>query len=413
MKRGRPLISKMVLLSAMGVYCAMVTKFFFRFFITGADRFSFAVAFIFLSLSVTASCIKYFSEKSLHVWLALVGQLVCMIFIIPIMRGTLVWELLFVGIMLLETSIYEKIPYSIILSVVSLALFFVFKSTYATITNTPLSWENLGIMLVVQCIMVASVISMTHYREKLVKEKQETYRMQVIVKQLTKTNLEYQDYAVDIEESAIEQERNRITREIHDIVGYTLTNTIMMMEAAIDMMLRNPLGVSGLINTTRENAQEGLEETRRALYKLRENRPERPKGMVAVLRMIKIYSTATKVKVDIFWNNLSWSYDEARNMIIFASIQQGLINAFIHGRATQIRVEGFNRGANLVVQVKDNGVGTGDNPVVEGIGLKGIRERLEAVGGWYETKNMFDGFLLAVYIPLVQEQNMVKADHPN
>jgi len=248
--------------------------------------------------------------------------------------------------------------------------------------------------------IITSLIYMVYYREQLLYEENQIYNIQEIMKQLTKTNLEYQDYAIGVEKSATIQERNRITRDIHDVVGYTLTNTIMMLEAATDMMQRNPLGVAALIRTTRENAQDGLEETRRALYKLREKTPEQLKGLAAVLQMIKLFEKATRVKVTILWNNLSWSFDEQINFIIFHGIQQGLINAFLHGKALHVVINGEHKDGNLIIAIKDNGIGSVTEEIKEGIGLTGLRERLEKIDGYYEAGNIFDGFLMTIYIPL-------------
>ncbi len=406
----RPVISNIILLNTLLSYGIISAGLFFLARDNEFDWFFFWVTTVFLSISSICSIIKYFCKTAGKERAALAVQLAASFFILPNITGYFLWELLFLTTIILETAVYEEFPISIILSLSFLIIELGYSILASGVMNQMHSFETTATLLFVEAVIIFSVTGMIYYREQLVYEKHEIQEITEVMKRLTKTNLEYQDYAVVAEETATEQERNRITRDIHDIVGYTLTNTIMMMEAAIDMMQRNPLGVASLINTTRENAQEGLEETRRALYKLREKHKERPKGMVSVIRMINLFTTATKVKVDILWNDLNWDYDEIRNYIIFHCIQQGLINAFIHGKASKVIIHGTEKQGMLVLSINDNGVGCGETPITEGIGLKGLRERLEKIGGSYEIGTPVNGFLLTAAIPLEQQKTTEKGD---
>lgn len=367
------------------------------------------VFLVFLLGFAASSLVIYISDSAKHERIAITFQVFCTIIIHTLTISSCQFGLSFlICTILAEASIYEKWPLSGILSFIIVFGISGTVAGYKLLTDQEVLYTALAIKIVTGTVLSSVLIGMIYYREKLVEAQQDISRLRVALKQLTKTNLEYQDYAIDIEENATEQERNRITRDIHDIIGYTLTNTIMMMEAASDMMRRNPLGVASLINTARENAQEGLEETRRALYKLREKQIERPKGMVAVIRMIKVFSAATGVDVEILWNNVQWSFDDVRDFIIFHTIQQGLVNAFIHGKATEVIIQGYIKGSELVISLKDNGIGSGLESIQEGIGLKGLRERLERINGSYEVQNTVDGFLLIVIIPLSEEENEVQ-----
>jgi len=374
------------------------------------DSFTFGLTTLFTLIYCGSTITKFFTKRILFVRIAYGIQFTSLMFLLPFSGESILPIFLLVGIPMVETSIYERFPYSIILESIWIVLLIVYQLLQLHLTGTGLGWDFSFSLLFILVLLNTSLIMMIKYREFLVWERSETMRMNEVVSKLTQVNLEYQDYALDIQETATEQERNRITREIHDIVGYTLTNTIMMMEAAIDMAKRNPMGISALINTTRTNALEGLEETRRALYKLRESQIERPKGMFAVLRMIKTYSKATAVKVDVLWDGVPWYFDEDRNRMIFSTIQQGLINAFIHGKATKALVRGTINEQILKVSVQDNGRGALEIPVKEGIGLRGVRERLDRIGGWIQTQNILDGFELNAMIPL---EPQTKTKSPN
>jgi signal transduction histidine kinase len=364
------------------------------------DSFSLGVLLVFSVILMIIAIIKYSQDTVIYIRITLIVQIVALFFILPIINDFILIQFLLINSVLSEIAIYEKPLLSKIISPVVLLFIFLYQYKSSVLMGTSFHIDFKIIIIVAELNIITSLIYMVYYREQLLYEKNEIYNIQGIMKQLTKTNLEYQDYAIGAEKSATIQERNRITRDIHDIVGYTLTNTIMMLEAATDMMQRNPLGVAALIKTTRENTQDGLEETRRALYKLREKTPEQLKGMAAVLQMIKLFEKATRVKVTILWNNISWSFDEQINFIIFHGIQQGLINSFIHGKALHVVIHGEYKNSNLKISIKDDGIGCVTEEINEGIGLKGLRERLEKIDGYYEADNIFDGFLMTIYIPL-------------
>jgi signal transduction histidine kinase len=83
--------------------------------------------------------------------------------------------------------------------------------------------------------------------------------------------------------------------------------------------------------------------------------------------------------------------------MIYRLIQQGLTNAFRHGKADSVRVNLWRADTEIRVTIADNGKGSED--VQEGIGLQGMRERLSTVGGRIETRSRPDGFELSAAIP--------------
>ena len=62
------------------------------------------------------------------------------------------------------------------------------------------------------------------------------HHLDTTINQLSKINQDLQQYARTIDEEAISRERNRISREIHDISGYRFTNVIALMDAAISII---------------------------------------------------------------------------------------------------------------------------------------------------------------------------------
>jgi signal transduction histidine kinase len=243
---------------------------------------------------------------------------------------------------------------------------------------------------------------MSCYRERLIEKTRESDHLHEVVDRLTRVNLSYQEYARTVSEASTEEERKRIIRDVHDIVGYTLTNTITMMEAITDLMRTNPVGVASLVRAARENAQEGLDRVRGALYRLKGQEVCYPTGWRGVERLITVFQRATGVTVELMRSDtgLVWRDADPLEETIYHIVQGSLLNAFRHGKATNVRI--FVDGADgfLSLRVRDNGSGPSLPRVSEGIGLTGMRERVQKLGGSLQAGPTPAGFEICARIPM-------------
>jgi signal transduction histidine kinase len=225
---------------------------------------------------------------------------------------------------------------------------------------------------------------------------------------VTKLNLSYQDYSASVEEKSALEERLRLTRDIHDVVGYALTNTIMTMRAASIMCAKEPEKVPSLLDSARADADQALTQVRGILGDLRRREIRSAAGPLAIAKAVRAFKTATGVEVDLDFGNFDWTtfggaeYGGGQwgNEAAFATshfVQEGMLNAFNHGKATEIRVSFRSGKEGLVVSVRDNG--SGAKGLQEGIGISGMRERIEKLGGSVEYGNSVDGFCIEMRLP--------------
>ena len=217
------------------------------------------------------------------------------------------------------------------------------------------------------------------------------------IENLSNANVAFQDHAEYIESESTMRERNRITRELHDITAYALTNIAMTMNAAKVLQAQNPGELPDLLETARQQAEDALQETRTTLYRLRSVEDRKQEGLHAFVNLARGFQTATGVEVRVNYGNTPFSLGREVDATIYRLIQQGLTNAFRHGAASQVRVNLWVADTEVRVNISDNGRGGGD--VKEGIGLGGMRERLAAFGGRIETRGRADGFDLNAFIP--------------
>ena len=196
---------------------------------------------------------------------------------------------------------------------------------------------------------------------------------------LAELNLNLQGYARTVDEESSERERNRISREIHDISGYIFTNLVALMDAAGSMPRDDQAGLTDVLITARKTAQEGLRETRLALRRLR-NEPLRVSNAPrAIYKIVSIFRKITGLEVTLSLGNLPNALSQELSLALYRTVQEALTNAVRHGKASRVRVIFQVDGEELRLTITDNGRGAFE--VVKGIGLAGMEERLGALGG--------------------------------
>ena len=236
----------------------------------------------------------------------------------------------------------------------------------------------------------------------LLRSREQAYRrnqrLDGAVRQLTNANLGYQSYASHLETDTLHAERKRVSREIHDGVGYSLTNILMMLEAAGDVLAESPLKASNLVTGSIEEARRCLDETRASMRELRSSEQREPVGIAAAARLTAFFAQATGVDVMAEYGNARPSYGEKIDATLVRILQEGMTNAFRHGMATQIRIQFWENREILNLRVQDNGYGAED--LTEGIGLAGMRERIQSLGGTLVAANGPGGFRIDAAIPI-------------
>lgn len=217
---------------------------------------------------------------------------------------------------------------------------------------------------------------------------------------LAEINRNLQGYARTVDEESSERERNRISREIHDISGYIFTNIIALMDAAGSMRGDDPAGLTDIIVTARSQAQEGLRETRAALRRLRSEKSAPMDSAQTIYKIVSIFRKIAGIEVELNLGNLPRFLSHDLNLALYRTVQEALTNAIRHGKASFVRVNFWvAEGGELRLTITDNGKGAFE--VVKGIGLTGMDERIGALGGRVEVGRAPEGgFSLSIAVPI-------------
>jgi signal transduction histidine kinase len=204
---------------------------------------------------------------------------------------------------------------------------------------------------------------------------------------------------------AQEDERRTLSRELHDEVGQLLT--ALRMELGNLDQLRNGAGpqFQQHLEEARGLAGQALQEVRNLAMGLRPSMLD-DLGLVPALEwQAREFSRRSGVPVYVQADGRFEGLPETTRTCVFRIVQEALTNCARHSGARSIHVDLQAGPAALSVRVEDDGVGFQQESVAgEGLGLRGIEERVRELGGRFQIRSQpRQGAVLQAEIPLSQE----------
>jgi len=190
-----------------------------------------------------------------------------------------------------------------------------------------------------------------------------------------------------VEEMARIAERERIGRDLHDLLGHTLSVIVLKSELAARLAERDPARATAEIREVERISRDALTEVRRAVSGyggggLRDEIANAERVLVAAGITAEIAPVAATL-----------SPDEDRALAF--ALREAITNVVRHAGATRCSIAVSQDGGRICLEVRDNGRG-GLAP--EGSGLSGMRERLRQVAGTLERSGQ-DGTRLVMSLP--------------
>ena len=306
---------------------------------------------------------------------------------------------------MLETSYYILSPWSIYLAVAlfSFPLLFSLPVVYPPIVLTSFGLFNWTIP--VACAVAMFLIGFFFRRTAAEKSRLRSIadKQQAIISRLNKTNIAFQEYAQKIGEESTKKERNRITRDLHDSVGYILTTTGMLIDTSIKLCKRDDSGAIAALEKASKVIQDGYQDVRTSLHTLRSIEAMTPRGLNAIDKLIRTFHDVTGTEVDVHYTNAPLYCSIEIDSALYSVVQESLINAFRHGNASSIRIVLSCDNNSYRLSIQDNG--TDAKELTKGIGLVGMEERVNRLGGILKYGINPVGFRVDVEIPIESEAN--------
>jgi signal transduction histidine kinase len=354
---------------------------------------------ILLSLSLVFALIHHTISGYLVRSIAITLRIIIVNLIgVPFAEYLLIEQVLLFSLFI-DTNLTYSLPYNLVLSAL-LIVGTVLIMTFYQVVAVKLSLEVVTnffptILLSLFAIAVSGLIRFI--LDALERERKSSETLNSAVQQLTDANTSFLNYASQVKQKSTIDERKRITRDLHDVVGQVFTNVISMMDAVLKHPIKNEEERRKLHQWVRDHSQKGLKETRAVLYRLRSIEDRSVEGIQAVQNLISTFSRATRVGVRVEWGNLPWKLESSVDATLYRIVQESMINSFRHGKATQIGIFFWVGGSRVSLRVDDNGRGSSNHKM--GIGQMGMRERVEALGGSITFQNTAEGYSVFAAIP--------------
>jgi len=200
---------------------------------------------------------------------------------------------------------------------------------------------------------------------------------------LVEANQRLTQYAAAIEQLTISRERNRMARELHDLLAHTMSGVAVELEGVRATMRVDIDQAETLLGQALQAVRDGLGETRRALQALRAS-PLEDLGLgLGIRNLVESISGPAGLQMEILIEKDLPDSPLEVQQTFYRVAQEALINVVTHAQASMIEVRLFRAGLGLGMSIQDDGVGFDEETLdlQQKYGLLGIRERVEMIHG--------------------------------
>ncbi|HWM86654.1 MAG TPA: sensor histidine kinase [Kofleriaceae bacterium] len=197
----------------------------------------------------------------------------------------------------------------------------------------------------------------------------------------------------EVERLARMTERERIGRDLHDLLGHTLSLIALKSELAGKLLERDPGSALGEIREVEGVARDALGQVRRAVTGIR------AAGLEVEVTRARLALLSREVELDARLDRLDLA-PEVETALAMA-LREAVTNVLRHARAGRVEVALRRSGSRALMEIADNGRG---GRVCPGQGLMGMKERVNALGGAIEIDSApGSGTRLRLSVPLSLE----------
>ena len=200
----------------------------------------------------------------------------------------------------------------------------------------------------------------------------------------------------ELEHLAKVAERERIARDLHDVLGHTLSLITLKSELARKLVDRDPERAKQEMQDVEITSRAALADVREAI------RGYRTEGIFAELARARAALETAGVAVECDTDRVSLS--PAQESVLSLALREAVTNVVRHADASRCNVSLKRNEALCTLEIADDGCGA-NGP--EGNGLRGMRERLEAIGGSLRLLTS-DGTRLIIDLPLASATSALR-----
>jgi signal transduction histidine kinase len=202
---------------------------------------------------------------------------------------------------------------------------------------------------------------------------------------------------------AVLEERERIARELHDVVAHHVSVIVIQAGGGLSAIERRPEETRSALESIASTGRQALTEMRRMLGVLGEGEPSGPMPGLDLLDELIAKVRAAGLPVELSVEGERRRLDPGLELSAYRIVQEALTNSLKHARGGRAQVTvAFEPGA-LVISVDDER-GPGEPPAVEAVhegrGLMGMRERAAMLRGTIDARPTPAGFHVTARLPI-------------
>jgi two-component system NarL family sensor kinase len=252
--------------------------------------------------------------------------------------------------------------------------------------------RNIFLGLAIGLLLITVLFGYLMYRS--IKLKQEARLQSEVILQ--------QDLATKAVLNAEENERKRISGELHDGLGQMFSAVKMNLSALTDDLDFKSNQSKEVFNKTLDLVDESCKEVRSISHQMAPNVLLKA-GLTTAVRDFIDKIDARKLKVNLETFGLQDRLDQNIETVLYRVIQETVNNVIKHARANALDIQLTKDEEGINVMIEDNGKGfdTANLESFDGIGLRNIKSRVEYLKGTVDfSSNLGSGTLVAIHIPL-------------
>lgn len=204
------------------------------------------------------------------------------------------------------------------------------------------------------------------------------YQKNELVTEVEQQNKLLTHYAAEIEKMTLLEERNRMSKELHDTLGHSFISLIMSLDASIALMDRKPAEVKDRLIRLRTLAEQNLDDMRNIVHEM----GEEDEGSTLVQQVEALMASFQEHTGTVLTLNTLGAEQPIRfelRQTILRVIQESFTNALKHGKASQLHLKFQFSESMLQLSIQNNG-----KPIDKleyGFGLTSMKHRVERLGG--------------------------------
>jgi two-component system NarL family sensor kinase len=249
-------------------------------------------------------------------------------------------------------------------------------------------------------VLFGTIVFLLLYAQKMFVHKEE---LQGLYDELKRKHYELDearnrliDYAKIVESSAQIEERNRISRDIHDDLGHKLIRIKMIMEAVIQIFPQQQEKAMQMIHQVRDQLTESMETLRQTV---RNMKPEDDiTHSFSIDKLVESLRQDENIEVSYAIQGMPYPIYPSCEIVLYRNTQEAITNAIRHGRATKISIRLHYELKQIILTVSNNG----SIPMEieqKGVGIRGMEERTHLLGGQIHI-DYSEPFTLTTFIPI-------------